>query len=183
MTTAETKLTDEVKAMIGVEGEFVEASWWVVEKEGLRRFTQAVMDPDPRYWDEEFAKTTRYGEVVAPHIYATYLKRTPPWDEDPVIRAFRENPVSDGIGGVREGRGYLPNIPTDLVRILNAGNEIEILQFPTLGDRIYSQSRYADITERVGRDGSSMLIVTNETHFYNQRGHLLCVTRQSGIRR
>ena len=43
-------LTPEVKAMIGVSGEIVEA-WGVVNEEYLRRFTQAVMDPDPRYWD------------------------------------------------------------------------------------------------------------------------------------
>ena len=183
MTTTETKLTDEVKAMMGVEGEFVEASWWVVEKEGLRRFTQALMDPDPTYWDEEFAKTTRYGEVVAPHIYATYLGRTPPSMDDPVTRAFQENPVSDGIGGVRRGRGSLPRVPTDLVRILNAGNDMEIYQLPVLGDRIYSQARYGNIEERAGRDGAHMLIVTTETFYYNQRGDVLCITRASLMHR
>ena len=182
MTTAETKLTDEVKAMIGVEGEFIEASWWVVEKEGLRRFTQALMDPDPRYWDKEFAEASRYGEVITPHIYVTYLNKAPPRVEDPVTRAFRENPVSDGSGG-RGGRGALAHVPTDLVRNLNAGNDMEILQFPSMGDRIYSQARYADIIERVGRDGAHMLIVTTETRFLNQRGDVLCITRSSGIRR
>lgn len=183
MTSAETKLTKAVKAMIGVEGEFVEASWWVVEKEGLRRFTQALMDPDPLYWDEGFAKASRYGEVITPHIYVTYLDRTPPWVEDPVTRAFRENPISDGIGGVRGGRGALPLVPTDLVRNLNAGNDMEIFQFPSIGDRIYSQARYADIIERIGRDGTHMLIVTTETRYLNQRGDILCITRSSGIRR
>lgn len=65
-TTDETKLTPEVKAMIGVRSEFVEFSWWIIEKEELRRFNQALMDPDPRFWDEEFAKSTRYGEVITP---------------------------------------------------------------------------------------------------------------------
>ncbi|MFC1935757.1 MaoC family dehydratase N-terminal domain-containing protein [Chloroflexota bacterium] len=184
MTTAETKLTDEVKAMIGVQGELFEASWWLVEKEGLRRFTQAIMDPDPRYWDEEFAKTTRYGEIITPPIYCTYQGRvTPPWDEDIVTRAFAENPVADGSGTHIGRQGGLTTIPTDLVRSLNAGNESEILQFPSLGDRIYSQSRYGNIVERVGRDGSHMLVVTTETHFYNQRGDHLCVARALGIRR
>ena len=48
-TTDETKLPPEVKAVIGVRGEFVEFSWWVIEKEELRRFNQALMDPDPRF--------------------------------------------------------------------------------------------------------------------------------------
>ena len=58
-------ITPEVKAMIGVTGDIVE-SWGVVDAEYLRRFTQAVMDPDPRYWDEEFAKSTPYGEIITP---------------------------------------------------------------------------------------------------------------------
>ena len=45
-------LTDEIKALIGVTGDKVEASLWGIEREDLRRFTQAIMDPDPRYWDE-----------------------------------------------------------------------------------------------------------------------------------
>ena len=53
----ESVLTPEVKAMIGVAGELIE-SWGTVDVEYLRRFTQAVMDPDPRYWAEDFAKST-----------------------------------------------------------------------------------------------------------------------------
>lgn len=183
MVDTESKLTDEVRAVIGAEGEFVEASWWVVEKEGLRRFSQALMDPDPRFWDDEFAKASKYGEITTPAIYCSYLDRAHPSQEDPVTRAFKENPGSDGIGGVRGGRGSLPSVPTDLVRILNAGNEIEVYQYPSIGDRIYSQGRYSGITEREGRDGSRMLIVTAETRYYNQCGDLLSITRSSTIRR
>ncbi len=185
MTISANKLTDEIKAMIGLEGEFIEASWWIVEKEGLRRFSQAVMDPDPRFWDEEFARKSRYGEIVTPGIYVTYLGKTPPWREDPVARAYRQDPVSDGrdYEEADRPRGALPPVRTDLVRTLNAGNDIEILQYPSLGDRIYAQSRYGNIEERVGRDGSHMLIITTEHLCYNQRGDLLCITRGSQIRR
>ncbi len=182
MTTTGAKLTDEIRAMIGLEGEFLEASWWIVEKEGLRRFTQALMDPDPRMWDEEFARSSRFGEIVTPPIYVMYLGKTPPWEEDPVTRVFRENRVSDGTEA-RGTAGALPPIRTDLVRILNAGNDTEVFQYPSLGDRIYTQSRYANIEERVGRDGSHMLITTTETLYYNQRADLLCIIRHSQIRR
>ena len=65
-------LTPEVKAMIGVTGEVVEG-WGVVDEEYLRRFTQAVMDPDPRYYDDEFAKSTHYGEKITPPIMVSYM--------------------------------------------------------------------------------------------------------------
>ena len=180
-------LTAEVKAVIGVSAEKIEASLpWGIEREGLRIFTQAIMDPDPRYWDDAFAKTTKFGAVITPPIYCTYLgRRTPPGSEDPITRAFTENPNSDGIGGVRdtESRGRLPGVPTHLKRILNAGNAIELRQYPKLGDRVFSQAKYADIKERVGKDGSQMLIVTTETVYTNQNDEVLCILRASQIRR
>ena len=180
-------LTPAVKAVIGATAEKIEASLpWGIEREGLRIFTQAIMDPDPRYWDDEFAKTTKFGQVITPPIYCTYLgRRARPGSEDPITRAFAENPNSDGIGGVRtaETRGGLPDVPTHLKRVLNAGNEIELRQYPKIGDRIFSQAKYADIKERVGKDGSQMLIVSTETVYTNQNGEVLCILRASGIRR
>ena len=184
---SESALTAEVKAVIGATAEKIEASLpWGIEREGLRVFTNAIMDPDPRYWDDEFAKTTKFGGVITPPIYCTYLgRRTRPGSEDPVTRAFAENPNSDGIGGVRtpETRGGLPDVPTKLMRVLNAGNEIEVRQYPKLGDRIFSQAKYSDIKERVAKDGARMLIVTTETVYTNQNDEVLCILRASTIRR
>jgi len=183
----ESALTAEVKAVIGATAEKIEASLpWGIEREGLRVFTNAIMDPDPRYWDDEFAKSTKFGGVITPPIYCTYLgRRTRPGSEDPVTRAFAENPNSDGIGGVRtpETRGGLPDVPTKLMRVLNAGNEIEVRQYPKLGDRIFSQAKYSDIKERVAKDGARMLIVTTETVYTNQNDEVLCILRASTIRR
>jgi hypothetical protein len=168
--------------MIGVKGDIVE-TWGVVDAEYIRRFTQAVMDPDPRFWDPEFAAKSRFGQIVTPPIMASYAgSRLPPGSEDPIIRAFRENPNSDGIGGVRSP-GALPKLPTPLVRILNAGNDCEVLKYPSLGDKIYFQSSYHKIVEHVGKDGNAFLVVTLETRFWNQRGETLCYTRGSTIRR
>jgi hypothetical protein len=183
----ESVLTPEVKAVIGATGEKIEASLpWGVEREGLRIFTNAIMDPDPRYWDDEFAKKTKYKAIITPPIYVSYLgRRARPGAEDPVTRAFKENPNSDGIGGVRtsEEKGGLPDVPTHLKRILNAGNEIEVRQYPKLGDRIFSQARWSDIKERVTKEGQRMLIVTTETTYTNQDGAVLCILRASSIRR
>ncbi|MEK7807407.1 MAG: MaoC family dehydratase N-terminal domain-containing protein [Chloroflexota bacterium] len=175
-------LTSEVKAMIGVSGEVVEA-WGVVDAEYLRRFTQAVMDPDPRYWDQEFAESTHYGEIITPPIMVSYMaSRIRPDQEDPITKAFEDNPTSDGIGRVVR-HGALPPVPTGLVRVLNAGNELEIYQYPSIGDKVYFQNRYSDIRGRVGRDGKPFLIITTETNYKNQNGDLLCITRASTIRR
>ena len=178
----QTALTPEVSAMIGVSGDVVEA-WGVVDEEYLRRFTQAVMDPDPRYWDREFAKSTPYGEIITPPIMVSYMTgRIRPDQEDPITKAFEENPMSDGIGRV-ERPGSLPPVPTDLIRVLNAGNGLEVYKYPSIGDKIFFQNKYSDIRERVGRDGNPFLIITIETRYKNQKGEVLCITRASTIRR
>ena len=178
----ESALTPEVKAMIGVAGDVVE-SWGVVDAEYLRRFTQAVMDPDPMFWDQDYAKQSRYGEIVTPPIMVSYMSsRVPPGEEDAVTRAFEENPVSDGIGSVHR-HGELPTVPTNLVRVLNAGNELEIYKYPSIGDKVFFQNKYSDIRERVGRDGKPFLIITRETKYWNQQDEVLCITRASTIRR
>jgi hypothetical protein len=189
MSETTNPLTDAVKALIGVAAEKVEASPpWGIEREGLRIFTNAIMDPDPRYWDDEFAASTKFGGIITPPIYCSYIgRKTLAGVEDPISRAFRENPESDGIGGVREGgadrKGALPPIPTPLKRILNAGNEIELYKYPSLGDHIFSQAKYSDIKGRVTKDGTAMLVVTTQTTYTNQNDDVLCILRASTIRR
>ena len=185
MTANTSALTDEVRAMIGVTGEKVEASLLGIEREGLRRFTQAIMDPDPRYWDDAFAKSTRYGGIVTPPIYCTYLgRKTPAGADDPVSRAFRENPNCDGVAGIEDsGVGALPPVPTNLRRSLNGGNEIEVYKYPMLGDQIFSQAKYADIAEKIGKDGKPFLIITTEVIYTDQDGAELCILRQVRLRR
>ena len=186
MSCGKTYLTDEIKSLIGATGERMEASLWGIEKEGLRRFTQAIMDPDPRYWDEEFAKSTRFGKVTTPAIYVSYLNRkTEPMADDPITRAFELDPESDGISGMDDSdrEGALPRIHSELRRVLNGGNEIEVYQYPTQGDRVFSQSKIADIRERTTRDGSHMLIIITENTYTNQDNELLCILRSVTLRR
>jgi hypothetical protein len=108
--------------------------------------------------------------------------RLPPGSEDPIIQAFKENPYSDG-SGVQRQPGELPKLPTKLVRNLNAGNDLEVFKYPSLGDKIYFQASWKNIVEHVGKDGSPFLVVTRETKFWNQKGEVLCITRGSNIRR
>ncbi|UPJ79349.1 MaoC family dehydratase N-terminal domain-containing protein [Bradyrhizobium sp. 183] len=189
MSMTSNPLTEEIKALIGMTAEKVEASPpWGIDREGLRIFTNAMMDPDPRYWDDDFAKTTRFAGIVAPPIYCSYIgRKTLAGTDDPITQAFHENPTCDGIDGVRDGgadqKGALPPVPTPLKRILNAGNEIEIYKYPVLGDRIYSQAKYSQIEGRITKDGTPMLVVTVQRTYTNQNHELLCILRASSILR
>ena len=86
---------------------------------------------------------------------------------------------------MREGREAcrLASADPDVASVSNAGNEIELIVYPKLGDHIYSQARYSDIKGRVTKDGVPMLVVTTETTYTNQNGDGPCILRASGIRR
>jgi acyl dehydratase len=174
----QTYVTDEVRAFIGRESEPVTA-WEVVEPGAVRRFTQAIMDDDPVYWDASAAAESRYGAPVAPPLYPGFAFRRLPGTPDPLDRA-KENRDFDGIGGA--GGGRLPEIPGLPVRTLNGGVEAEFFALARHGDRITAQSRYADIYEREGRTGKMVFIVT-ETTYTNQEGQVLAKIRNTGIRR
>ena len=56
-------VTDEVRALIGVEGPRFTAPAPLGADE-LRRFVQAAMEENPVHWDADAARAGRYGEVV-----------------------------------------------------------------------------------------------------------------------
>lgn len=41
-----------------------------VEKGAIRKFARAIGDDNPLYFDEEYAKTTRYGRIIAPPTFS-----------------------------------------------------------------------------------------------------------------
>ena len=56
-------LPEEITKFIGEAGD---TRTLEVEKGAIRRFADAVDDPDPLYYDEEYARNSRYGSMIAP---------------------------------------------------------------------------------------------------------------------
>lgn len=174
---AKSILTPEMRAFIGKTGERVEA-WGVVDEEYLRRFAQAVPDGDPLYWDEEYARKSMFKGLTVPPTMCTYMTDRRPLSE--FTGSLHANE------GQRPERGRLPRLPA--VPSLNRGGlqgglEVEIYQYPKLGDRISYQRRYADIQERTGGDGRPILVTKTETTYWNQNNEVLCKLISTGIRR
>jgi acyl dehydratase len=176
---AESYITSEIKALIGLEGE-PQIAWEPVERSEVRRFAQAIMDDDPIFWNDAYAKNTRYGGVVAPPLFPLFAQRQPPGSPDPLAITVTD-PDYDGFAGLLTSG--LPPIPLpQLPRLLNGGNEVEFYQLPRLGDRITARTKYLDIYEKTGRSGTMVFILV-ETRYTNQQDELLLVSRVTYIRR
>ena len=151
MSTPTSVLTEEMRQQaIGLEGGPVTTD---VEKGAIVKFAQAIGDDNPIFNDEESARKSKFGGLVAP---PTFLR------------------------SVGAGR---PDLPFELpfTRVLDGGSDWEYLQPVRVGDRISATVRIADMVERTGSLGV-MVIVTTVTTYKNQFGQVVATQTGTGIR-
>ncbi len=136
-------VTDEMRALIGKEGE---PTILEVEKTGCRMFARAVGHTDLIFYDEDYAKSKGYRSIVAP----------PGFFGTPIYRP------GGGRGGDAEmgGRGF--SVPYK--RVLNGGTEYEYFDTVCAGDVLEARTKITGFQERVGSIGP-MLITTRETTY------------------
>ena len=147
-------ITEEIKKRIGVESEPV---YFDVEKGHIRRFAEAIGDPNPLYTDEKYARKTKYGTIIAPPTFVTALTDRE-W-----------------------ARQNIFEVECPLKRILNGGNEIELYEPIRAGDRICVTYKLVDATVREGKVGK-MLFLIYEAYYRNQFGDLVAKVRNTIIR-
>jgi acyl dehydratase len=125
-----------------------------VEKGSIQKFVEAIGDEDPIYYDEKAAQAAGFKTIVAPPTF---------------LCTFRAE--------------ELPDLKMTFGRVrLNGGNAYEYYQPVYAGDTITVTAKYADVTERTGRTGNMVFVMTELT-FKNQHGEVVALGRNTGIRR
>ena len=109
----------------GLEGELQVAAM-PLERDTLRRFVQAIMDHDPVYYDDAVADASKFGGLAAPPLYPVHAFRLPADTPDP-LDVVSNDPNADGTAGIMGVAFGLPPIEMPYRRLLNGGNEIELL--------------------------------------------------------
>mgnify|MGYP001088974673 CR=1 FL=1 len=162
----DTSVPAEALAMIGKEA--VPQSCEVT-KTAIRRFAQAIGNADPVYVDEEYAKTTRWGGIVAPPTFFFALGY---YDDAAGIR-LRE-----------DGRptGSELDVPLPVSRTVGGASSVEFGVPARPGDVITMRKRVADVYSKEGKSGTLYFTVV-ETTYTNQRGELVARERASFIER
>lgn len=138
---------ETLRKMIGKEGEPAVVE---IEKGLVRKFAEAIGDPNPLWGDEQWAKKSRYQGIVAP----------------PEI--FCSSMFSGG--------ATRPDIPLPYKRILDGGGEWEFFLPLKPGEVITSVTRFADVFEREGKTGKMAFLVFETLH-RNQKGEIVAKSR------
>jgi acyl dehydratase len=147
---SESMITEEMRKAIGVESEpgVIE-----VEKETVRRVADALGDPNPLWRDDEYARKTSHGGIIAFPI------------------AFHPS-----------SRAGNPNVHYESPARGSAvgGDEWEFFEPVRPGDTITVTTKKVDFFEREGRQGKLLFTVT-ETTYRNQHGRVAMLARRTSI--
>lgn len=138
-----------------------------VEKGAIRRFADAVDDPNPLYWDEEYARNSRYGSIITPPGFFGWPARQPRGS------ALTEESMA-GLSMALAQAGY--------PRVLDGGIEYEFFCPIRAGDTLAASTVIKEIRERKGGTGN-MVFLIRETSYINQNGDLAAKARSISIHR
>lgn len=134
---------DEVRRLIGV----VKRRRHEVTARDIKRFAQAIGETNPVHWDEEFARASRHGGIVAPPLFCqslTYedvpLEELPP-DGSPLELA----------------------VPLPATRTVGGGSEYTVHRLVRPGDVIEISSTLKDVYAKQGRSGPLYMVVVETT--------------------
>jgi acyl dehydratase len=158
MTPEHAAITDDMvaalKARLGVE--FQPRETWFNEeatRDAIRHFAHGIGDDNPLWCDEEYARKTKYGCLVAPpcFLYSIYWP-IGTWGGLPGIHAF------------------------------HSGNEWTWFRPIQVGDRFSVTEKLTDVIEKPSRYAGRMIIQVSESTFRNQRGEVAAVAKGWSIR-
>ena len=145
----ESVITPQMRDAIGVESDPLIHD---VEKGAIIKFAKAIGDPNPLFNDEQAARETRYGGLIAPPTFLRLL-----------------------------GPGQMKvDVRSPYPAALDGGSEWEYFEPVRPGDRITVTVKIADMIEREGRLGQ-MLFIVRETKYVNQYGSVVALQRSTGI--
>ncbi len=141
-------VSKDVLAMIGVE----KVRQYYVTKRDIKRFSQAIGETNPIHFDEDYARSTKYGAIVAPPLFCQMF-------------TFEDVPP-DRLAG--DGSPVEIDVPIPAQRTVGGASSYEIFQPVKAGDQITAKSTLRDVFTKEGRSGKLHFVVV-ETEFSNQR--------------
>lgn len=157
-------LSEEVSKFIG---KVVSTSTLEVEKGAIQRFAEAVDDPNPLYRDEEYARSSRYGSIIAPPGFFGWPVKG---KSQGVVFSLLEGELEQALTRA----GY------NTTSAIDGGITYEFFQSVRAGDSLTASLSIKDIAVRRGPAGRALFIIY-ETTYTNQNGDQVAKERGTFI--
>jgi acyl dehydratase len=156
------ELPAETRACIGRVTEHV----YDVTRKDIRRYAQAIGDPNPLYHDEQYARSLQHGGIIAPPLFCHTL-------------AFEDVPA-DQLRA--DGLPTELDVPLPTERAVGGGSLFEVGVPVRPGDVITVRKTISDIYGKSGKSGDLFFVVLDTT-YTNQNGELVAHERGTFVNR
>lgn len=113
----------------------------------IKRFSQAIGESNPIHYDEEYARNSKHGGIVAPPLFCQAM-------------TYHDAPPEDLLP---DGSPLELSVPVPATRTVGGGSEYTIYRLVRPGDVIEVTSTLKDVRTKEGRSGLLYLIVVETT--------------------
>ncbi len=127
-------------------GKTYPSSTYEVGREKIKEYAKAIKNLDPHYVDDDFAKKSKYGTIIAPPTFAV------------VFGAYLIEPVFTD-----------KELNLNMAMLVHGEQELEFLDVVKAGDSITTSAKIVDIKNKEKLD-----VISVEIKSKNQRGNDVC---------
>src|SRR5689334_13760230 len=144
MSETQALITDEAKSLIGQETEVYLGE---ISLRDCQRYAIAVGDLNPLYFDEDYARASAYGGLIAPPNMLTAIRA---WGAG----AREDELAPDGVVDLPEEK-----LPIRLKRRMAGGQDLQFHAPVRPGDRITRRGGIVSLEEHSGRSGDFVIML------------------------
>lgn len=152
-----------------------------VDRTGILLFASAMADTNPIYWDEDYARSTPLGGVIAPPTFAASSAH---WNPDYVFKGVRRipaakprpAPAADAAKAAGGGSG-----PGDLARMLHGEQRFEYHRPIRPGMKLRVTTRPGKTWSKEGKRGGVMRFSESVSEYRDENGELVLTATVVGI--
>lgn len=130
-----------------------------IDRSSIRRYAQSISDLNPLYLDEEYAKKTEYGGIIAPPTFI-----------------FDVVPTFGDVGA--DGRD-LTKVALPGLKFVRGGNEYQFFQPAKPGDVVSRKREIVEVYKRESKTKDKIIFVVYDITYTNQEGDLLGINRET----
>lgn len=148
-TTTNPEVPEAALALIGIQ----KTRRYEITQRDIKRFAQAIGETNPLHFDEDYARASRYGCIVAPPLFCQTL-------------TFEDVPQSELDA---DGSPVEINVPIPAKRAVGGSSQYTVHRLVRAGDVITVTSQLKHIYTKQGKGGLLYFVVV-ETRFADPNG-------------